>query len=80
MPESQNRFEILFNEKTVPVQEFHINGQTFFRILVPGQPPLVIMRANHREGYKFWTSVPEGKQELAERLGPLIERHFRTKQ
>ena len=24
----------------------------------------------------FWTSLPEGKQQLAERIGPLIDKHL----
>jgi hypothetical protein len=79
MPQGQEQFEIVLNEMTVPVQEFHMQGQSFFRVMIPGKPPLTILRANHQEGHKFWTSVPEGKQALAESIGPLIEKHFRTK-
>ena len=79
MPQVQQQFEVSLNEMAVPVQEFHMQGQTFFRVMIPGKPPLTILRANHHQGHKFWTSVPEGKQALAETVGLLIEKHFRTK-
>jgi hypothetical protein len=78
MTPAQNHFEVFLHEKAISVMEFHLNGQTLFQVKVPGEPPLTIMRANHIEGYKFWTSVPEGRLRLAEKIGPLIEQHFRA--
>jgi hypothetical protein len=60
------------------VQTLNLNEKVLFRIIFGKKiPPLVITRALHREGHKFWTSVPEGRQDLAEKIGPLIESYYR---
>ena len=80
MDGTQKKFEIIYRTKAIPVQEFLINGQTLFRVMIPGQTPLTILRASHIEGHRFWTSVPEGRQELAGQIGILIENHYRSHQ
>jgi len=39
-----------------------------------GRPGLAITRATHADGHRFWTSIPEGRQTEAERIGAPIER------
>ena len=39
--------------------------------------PLVLVRASDANSGRFWTSVPEGRQELAQRIGPLIAEQIR---
>lgn len=74
------KFEIKYNEEVVAMEELYIANQAMFRALFKSKiPPLVLMRATKRDGKKFWTSVPEGRQELAEVIGGLIEQYFRAK-
>lgn len=70
-------FEIIFNDKTVLVRELTISGRPMFMIQMQDGKPLVITTATSAEGKVFWTSVPEGKQALAQSIGKLIEAHFR---
>lgn len=39
---------------------------------------VVITVANDDEGKKFWTSVPEGRQELAEEVGRLVALYVKS--
>lgn len=70
-------FEIIFNDTTVPVRELNISGRPMFMIAMQDGKPLVITTATSAEGQVFWTSVPEGKQALAQSIGELIEAHFK---
>lgn len=70
-------FEVIFNDRTVPVHELTIPGRPMFMIQMEDGKPLVITTATSAEGQVFWTSVPEGKQALAQSIGKLIEAHFR---
>jgi hypothetical protein len=74
-PES---FEVQYNDKPVKVEVLSITGQTIYRLHFRGQPPLIITRAKKNIGSMFWTSIPEGKQKLAEEIGLLIEEYFKT--
>jgi hypothetical protein len=73
------KFEIVYNGNKVDVHTFSIDKQTLFRVMLTGgSAPLVLGRATQNEGYKFWTSFPEGRQGLAEKIGPLIEQYYRA--
>ncbi len=48
-----------------------------FVIPLPDKKPLVITTATGADGQVFWTSIPEGKLELAQAIGQLIEAHFK---
>lgn len=69
-------FEVIFNDRPVPVRELPISGRPMFLVGVPDSKPLVITTATNAEGQVFWTSVPEGKHALAQAFGKLIEAHF----
>ncbi|MEP7107268.1 MAG: hypothetical protein ABI760_04785 [Ferruginibacter sp.] len=79
--ENQNEiFEIDYEENCLKVEMINLPGQVLFRVSVPGfTPALVLCRASDSNHVKFWTSVPEGRQQQAEKIGPLIEKHFRSK-
>jgi hypothetical protein len=73
------KFEIIYNGSKLEVHTFTLDNRTMFRVVVKsGSPPLVLARAMHRDGHKFWTSIPEGKQNLAEKIGSLIEAYYRS--
>lgn len=72
-------FQINYKDASLNVERFDISGQTFFRIGFPDKvPPLTILRAVNFEGAKFWTSMPEGRQQLAEEIGILVEQYYRS--
>lgn len=79
--ESQNlTFDLEFGIATIRVEEIKIPGQTFFKVDFSNQiPSLTLLRATNMKDEKFWTSIPEGRQKLAEEVGPLIENYYRSK-
>jgi len=80
MVQENETFDLEFGNSTIRVEEIKIPGQTFFRIKFSNQiPELKMLRATNAEQQKFWTSIPEGRQKLAEQIGPLIENHYRSK-
>lgn len=70
-------FEIIFNDTTMPVRELNISGRPMFMVRMQDGKPLVITTATSAEGKAFWTSIPEGRQALAQSIGELIEAHFK---
>ena len=73
-------FDLEFGTATIRVEQIQIPGQTFFRVNFSNQiPPLTLLRATDANQAKFWTSIPEGRQNLAEQIGPLIEKYYRSK-
>lgn len=79
--DSQNLiFDLEFGIATIRVEEIRIPGQTFFKVDFSNQiPTLTLLRATNIKDDKFWTSIPEGRQKLAEEIGPLIENYYRSK-
>lgn len=74
------KFELEYEHHSLNIEEINLPGQVLFRIIFPDEtPPLVILRATNFSQEKFWTSMPEGRQKLAEKIGPLIEHHYRAK-
>lgn len=73
-------FNLDYKDEVLKAERIDLSGQAFFRITFPGkEQTLTILRAKHFNGNKFWTSMPEGKQKLAEEIGILIEQHYRSK-
>jgi hypothetical protein len=81
MMEVQNEtFDLEFGNATIRVEQIQVPGQTFFRVIFSNQiPELRLLRATNSMEERFWTSVPEGRQQLAEQVGPLIEKYYRSK-
>ena len=80
MVEQNETFDVEFGKATIRVEQIQIPGQTFFRVIFSNQiPELKLLRATNAAQEKFWTSIPEGRQHLAEQVGPLIENYYRSK-
>jgi len=76
----QVSFTIDFRGSILRVSEHQVGKNQVFRILFPDQrKPLVINLAKGYEGDKFWTSIPEGRQQEAEDIGAIVEQHLKTK-
>ena len=52
-------FQLNFRGEELNIERFDGGGQTFFR-MKPSikEPPIIIARATHVNGNKFWTSMP----------------------
>ncbi len=79
MSKSSNSFEINHKDKALKIDVVSIGGQILYRVFFTDMPNLVITRAKNANATKFWTSIPEGKQQLAEEIGKLIEEHNKSK-
>lgn len=69
-------FEIIYQDRPLTIQELTFSGRPMFVVPLQGQKPLVITTATGAEGQVFWTSIPEGRQQIAASIGKLIEAHF----
>jgi len=65
---------------TIKVSEHSVGGSRVFHLDFPDQrKPLNIMVGETRGGERFWTSIPEGRQNEAEQYGKLIANYIRAK-
>lgn len=74
-------FEIEHAGTIIKVSEHDIAGERVFYLAFPdSRKPLKVIVAEKRpSGEKFWTSIPQGRQEEAEILGKLIAGYIRGK-
>jgi len=71
-------FDLELNGQTVCVSVHTIRSARVFHVLYPDKKaPLNLTIAENSEGEKFWTSVPEGRQEEAELAGKVIAAYIR---
>jgi len=78
MNPDSNTFELSYEDVKIKVQRHLIGSQTIFRIIFSNSgAPSVITRATNENVYRFWTSVPEGRQREAEEIGKLIEQYYK---
>ncbi|MBS7565505.1 hypothetical protein KHS38_13920 [Mucilaginibacter sp. Bleaf8] len=71
-------FDVELNGQSVRVSEHTIKFARVFHLVYPGSPPpLNITIAENTDGVKFWTSIPEGRQEEAELAGKVIAAYIR---
>ena len=75
--DAETKFEIVFNDKPVQIQTMDMGKDTMYIARFTDQPALMITRALDANGVRFWTSVPEGRQKLAEGIGELIADYIR---
>ena len=71
-------FDVELNGKMVNVSVHTIKSTKVFHVVHAGRkPPLNITIAENSDGKKFWTSIPEGRQEEAEFAGKVIAAYIR---
>lgn len=74
-------FELTYNRQTLSVTPRKAGKDYVFIIrFASNTPPLVLARALGENRGHFWTSIPEGRQQEAERIGPLITQHYQQLQ
>ena len=71
-------FEVELNGQIVHVSGHIIKSARVYHIVYPNSnPPINITIAEDADGVKFWTSLPEGRQEEAEFAGKIIATYIR---
>ena len=71
-------FEIMLDGQTVQVSVHIIKSAKVFHLVYPSlKEHLNLTIANADDGGKFWTSLPEGRQEEAEVAGSVIAAYLR---
>ena len=77
--EDPKAFDIELNGLTCHVTDHTIKKARVFHIVYPDRRnPLNITIATNSDDEKFWTSLPEGRQEEAELAGKAIAAYLRT--
>lgn len=72
------KFEVELNGQIVQVSGRKIKSARVYHIVYPNsKQPLNITIAEDIDGVKFWTSLPEGRQEEAEFAGKIIAMYIR---
>jgi hypothetical protein len=76
---NESVFQIDYKGGKIKVQRHSIGGSTtVFRIgFSNGTPALVITRATGEHIGLHWTSIPEGRLNEAQEIGPLIEHYYK---
>jgi hypothetical protein len=73
----EEKFEVAFNGNPVKIETVYAGMDTMYIARLKDQPALILTRAADANNARFWTSVPEGRQKLAEAIGELIADHIR---
>ena len=70
-------FQIVLREKDLEILPKKVGGDWVYIVRFPDRTPiLMVTQATKEKGGHFWTSVPEGRQEEAELIGPMITEHY----
>jgi hypothetical protein len=74
-------FEIKSNSIVINVSEHIIADERVFHLIFPDKRKALnlVVAEEHPSGKRFWTSMPEGRQDEAEQFGKLIADHIRNK-
>ena len=75
--DTEANFNIIYNDNPVRIEKTEAGKSVMYIVRFPDSAPLIITRAKDADGVGFWTSVPEGKQKLAEAIGELIADHIK---
>ena len=80
MREVEPPFEIEYKGAATKVTEAEIKSRRIFYIQFPDNRKVLTLTVGKGLGdEKFWTSIPEGRQEEAEEVGKLIAAFIRSK-
>ncbi len=80
MRELEPPFEVEIHGRKIGVSEHELAARRIFHIDFKGwKDPLVITVGLGFRDQKFWTSIPQGRQAEAEKVGKLIAEHIRAK-
>ena len=74
---SKEEFEVEQRGQIIKIEVSSIGGQSIYKASFSNDS-LFLTRGRRANGELFWTSVPEGRQEIAEKIGALIEQHYKA--
>jgi hypothetical protein len=72
-------FELSYEGTILKLSEHYVSDQRIFRVEYPDARKPLVLTVAISFGKKFWTSVPQGRQEEAEKIGRLIALYFKSK-
>lgn len=73
-------FTVVMDGMDLKISEHEISNSRIFYVLFPdNRKPLSITKALPDSKRMFWTSVPQGRQVEAEKVGLLIDQYFTKK-
>lgn len=79
MKTEQTTFDIDYEGDKLKIQRHSLGNQVIYRVVFPDRRvPLILTRALKDTAEKFWTSIPEGRQTEAEKIGPLIQQYYNS--
>jgi len=71
-------FEIVYEQQPLQVEIMRTGKSVLYKITNANKPGVFfVTRAKDAEGHFFWTSVPEGRLDLAASIGALIEQQIK---
>lgn len=74
MKDQDTPFEIVYEQHTLKVEIIRSGKSVIYKITNDKKPGVFfVTRAMDAEKKYFWTSIPEGRLDLAARIGILIE-------
>ncbi len=77
MNQNQKYFVLEYKGTKIQVQRHEIESKTIYRVVFSDKrPPLILTRATGTEIGNHWTSIPEGRFNEAQQIGPLIQEYF----
>jgi hypothetical protein len=71
-------FNVSYGDSTVLVEVFADGRESLYRVHYPAESPFFAVKAFRSSVNPFWTSIPEGRQDLAEAFGALIDEYNET--
>lgn len=78
MKEATAHFDINFSGRVLKVKEVKMGKDKLYVVSGEGMQPLGLTVARAHGGGEFWTSMPEGRQQEAEDIGPLIDEYLKN--
>lgn len=80
MREIEKPFSLELEGRWIKVSEHELQEKRVFHVhFNDDTKPLVLAVGMNQRQEKFWTSIPQGRQEEAEKIGKLIAEHIRAK-
>ncbi|TFF39201.1 hypothetical protein [Mucilaginibacter psychrotolerans] len=73
-------YTIAYDGYVLTVREAYIKGRRIFNVQFSIRiKPINLTVVDNGKGFKFWTSIPEGRQAIADEIGPVIGRYYHDK-
>jgi len=73
-------YTINYCDYVLHVSEAVIKGTRVFHVEFSiNVKPVNLVVVDNGKGFKFWTTIPEGRQAIADEIGPVIGRYYYDK-